>query len=70
MPEVVEAYFLTGDSDYLLRVRVKDTDHYRDFLRDLLLKIPKSWVAAIVVALRIADCVVHGDWGCRSPLFR
>jgi len=41
MPEVVEAYFLTGDSDYLLRVRVKDPDHYRDFLRDHLLKIPK-----------------------------
>ncbi|QRG07236.1 Lrp/AsnC family transcriptional regulator [Xanthobacter dioxanivorans] len=40
MPEVMECYLMSGDSDYLLRVLVRDTVHLRDFVRDTLTKLP------------------------------
>jgi Lrp/AsnC family transcriptional regulator, leucine-responsive regulatory protein len=39
-PEVVECAALTGDMDYLLRVLVRDMDHYSRFVMDSLLKHP------------------------------
>lgn len=36
-PEVVRAYALTGDMDYLLQVAVRDLDHFSKFLLDRLL---------------------------------
>ncbi len=33
IPEVVEAHLVTGDYDYLVKVAVKDADHYERFLR-------------------------------------
>jgi Lrp/AsnC family transcriptional regulator, leucine-responsive regulatory protein len=39
-PEVVECAALTGDMDYLLRVLVRDMDHYSRFIMDCLLKHP------------------------------
>lgn len=38
--EVVECYSMTGDMDYLLRVQVKDLDHFSRFLMTKLLKQP------------------------------
>lgn len=40
MPEVMECYLMSGDSDYLLRVLVRDTIHLRDFISDRLAKLP------------------------------
>ncbi len=40
IPEVMEAYLVTGDYDYLIKVVVRDTDHYERFLRQALYKIP------------------------------
>ena len=40
MPEVMECYLMTGDSDYLLRVVVRDTVALRDFILDKLTKTP------------------------------
>ena len=40
MPEVMECYLMTGDSDYLLRVVVRDTAALRDFILDKLTKTP------------------------------
>jgi len=40
IPEVMEAYLVTGDYDYLIRVAVAGTRHYETFLRDTLYKIP------------------------------
>lgn len=40
MPEVMECYLMSGDSDYLLRVLVRDTAHLRDFVRDTLTNLP------------------------------
>jgi DNA-binding Lrp family transcriptional regulator len=39
-PEVMECYLMTGDSDYLLRIVVKDISSYERFLLDYLTKIP------------------------------
>ncbi len=39
IPEVVEAYLVSGDYDYLLRVAVHDTRDYERLLRERLYKI-------------------------------
>ena len=39
-PEVLEAYLMTGDSDYLLRIVVPDVSDYEMFLKDHLTRIP------------------------------
>jgi DNA-binding Lrp family transcriptional regulator len=39
LPEVLECYLVTGDSDYLLRVAVADLDSYQRFLMDHLTRI-------------------------------
>ena len=39
IPEVIEAYLVSGDYDYLLRVAVKDTRDYERLLREQLYKI-------------------------------
>ena len=39
-PEVLEAYLMTGDSDYLLRIVVQDVSDYEIFLKDHLTRIP------------------------------
>jgi len=36
--EVTECYSMTGEADYLLRVQVKDLDHFSRFLMGKLLK--------------------------------
>jgi Lrp/AsnC family transcriptional regulator, leucine-responsive regulatory protein len=38
MPEVMECYLMSGDSDYLLRVVVRDTVALRNFILDKLTK--------------------------------
>lgn len=39
-PEVMECYLMTGDSDYLLRVVVRDMQSLERFIVDQLAKIP------------------------------
>lgn len=38
--EVMECYLMSGDSDYLLRVLVRDTADFKDFILDRLSKVP------------------------------
>ena len=40
LPEVMEAYLVTGDYDYLIKVAVAGTAGYERFLRDKLYRIP------------------------------
>ena len=40
LPEVVEAYLVTGDYDYICRVAAAGTDGYERFLRDSVYKLP------------------------------
>ena len=39
IPEVIEAYLLSGEYDYLLRIAVRDTQDYERLLREKLYKI-------------------------------
>lgn len=39
-PEVMECYVMTGDSDYLLRVLVRDIHDVEHFILNILTKIP------------------------------
>lgn len=39
-PEVVACYAMTGDTDYLLRVHVKDMEHFSRFVMETLLQHP------------------------------
>ena len=39
IPEIIDAYLVSGDYDYLLRIAVKDTRDYERLLRDKLYKI-------------------------------
>lgn len=40
IPEVLEAFLISGDYDYFIRIAVKDTRDYERLLREKLYKIP------------------------------
>jgi len=40
IPEVTEAFLISGDYDYLIRISVRDTRHYERLLRERLYRIP------------------------------
>lgn len=40
LPEVTEAYLVTGDYDYLVKASVRGTSGYESFLRERLYRIP------------------------------
>lgn len=40
IPEVIEAYLVSGDYDYYIRLAVRDTRDYERLLREKLYKIP------------------------------
>lgn len=40
IPEVLEAYLVSGDFDYYIRIAVKDTRDYERLLRESLYRIP------------------------------
>lgn len=40
IPEVLEAYLVSGDYDYYIRIAVRDTRDYERLLREKLYKIP------------------------------
>ena len=43
MPEVLEAYLLTGEYDYLIKVAVAGTAGYEEFFRRRLYKLPEGY---------------------------
>ena len=55
MPEVVGAYRMTGDLDYVLRVRVADVPAYDAFYKSLISRISVSDISASFVMEDIKD---------------
>ncbi len=55
MPEVVGAYRMTGDLDYVLRVRVADVPAYDAFYKKLTSRISVSDISASFVMEEIKD---------------
>ncbi|AXQ22172.1 Lrp/AsnC family transcriptional regulator [Acinetobacter wuhouensis] len=52
MPEVVEAHLVTGDYDYLVKVAVKNAEHYERFLRKNLYSMKGIRHTRSIFALR------------------
>ena len=52
LPEVMEAYLLTGEYDYLIKVAVSGTEGYERFLRQKLYKLPGIRHSRSTFALR------------------
>ena len=52
MPEVVEAHLVTGDYDYLVKVAVKNSEHYERFLRKNLYSMKAVRHTRSIFALR------------------
>lgn len=55
MPEVVGAHRMSGNLDYVLRVRVRDVKAYDRFYQRLISKVPISEVSASFVMEDIKD---------------
>ena len=55
MPEVVGAWRMTGDLDYLLRVRVADVPAYDAFYKRLIARMPLSDISASFVMEEIKE---------------
>lgn len=49
MPEIISAHRMTGDLDYILRVRVADVTAYDRFYQRLIAKVPIADVSASFV---------------------
>ena len=62
LPEVIEAYLVTGDYDYFIKVAVAGTEGYERFLRRRLYKIPGIRQSHSTFALR---CLKH-DYSVRA----
>ena len=63
IPEVVEAYLVSGEYDYLLRIAVKDTKDYERLLREKLYKIKgvrHSKSSFVLRTLKKADLPLGG----------
>lgn len=52
LPEVMEAYLVTGEYDYLIKVAVTGTEGYERFLRQKLYKLPGIRHSRSTFALR------------------
>ncbi len=62
LPEVMEAYLLSGEYDYLIKVAVSGTEGYERFLRQKLYKLPgvkhtrSTFTLALPEAQRARPC--------------
>ena len=55
MPEIMGAHRMSGDLDYILRVRVRDVRAYDKFYQRLISKVPISNVSASFVMEDLKD---------------
>ena len=55
MPEVVAAWRMSGDLDYVLRVRVASVSGYDNFYKQLIAQVPMSDVSASFVLEEIKE---------------
>jgi len=55
MPEITGAHRVSGDLDYVLRVRVKDVKAYDNFYQRLIARVPVANVSASFVMEDIKD---------------
>jgi Lrp/AsnC family leucine-responsive transcriptional regulator len=61
IPEVLEAHLVTGEYDYLVKVVVAGTEHYEQFLRESLYRIPGIRHSRSTFALRALKRAISVD---------
>jgi Lrp/AsnC family leucine-responsive transcriptional regulator len=61
IPEVLEAYLVTGDYDYIIKVVVSGTAHYERFLRERLYPIGGIRHSRTMIALRAMKRAISVD---------
>ncbi|MCD6235585.1 MAG: Lrp/AsnC ligand binding domain-containing protein [Thaumarchaeota archaeon] len=63
LPESLDVYEVTGEFDIVAIVTANSIDHFREFLKDKILKIPgvKSTVTSIVLHTYKKDGVETGE---------
>jgi Lrp/AsnC family transcriptional regulator, leucine-responsive regulatory protein len=61
IPEVIEAYLVTGEYDYLVKVAVAGTEHYERFLRESLYRIEGIRHSRSTFALRAMKRAISVD---------
>ena len=62
IPEVLEAYLVSGDYDYIVRIAVRDTRDYERLLRERLYKIPgirQSKSSFVLRTLKHSEVPLH-----------
>ena len=67
LTEVLEAYLVSGDYDYLVKVAVADTTHYERFLREKLYRIQGIRHTRSTFSLRTLKLVMSADPLLVSP---
>ena len=55
LPEIVGAYRMSGDLDYILRVRIEGVNEYDAFYERLIKRVPLSYISASFVMDEIKD---------------
>lgn len=60
-PQILEAYLVTGDFDYLIKVAVGGTEDYEKFLREVLYKIDGIRNSRTIFGLRALKRAVSVD---------
>ena len=71
IPEVLDAYLISGDYDYLIRIAVRDTRDYERLLRERLYRIPgirQSKSSFVLRQLKDSPIPLHGS--ARAPTAR
>ncbi|MEM8795477.1 MAG: Lrp/AsnC ligand binding domain-containing protein [Pseudomonadota bacterium] len=59
-PEIAECYLVAGGFDYLIKARVPDMDAYRQFLSDVMLRLPgvrETHTYAVMEKVKSGDLV-------------
>ena len=62
MPQILGAHRMTGDLDYVLRVRVADVAAYDTFYQELISRVPIADVSASFVMEDIKDTTAITVW--------
>ena len=55
LPEIVGAYRMSGDLDYILRVRIEGVNEYDAIYKRLIKRVPLSYISASFVMDEIKD---------------
>lgn len=66
IPEILEAYMVTGEVDYILKMRVRSIDHFRELLETAIVPLPFIKITHSLVVME--ETKSEANLPLRSPL--